>query len=153
METLGVTRARVPLPVLRGRRRVQAHEQLARSSSLGVVGATARLGPLNPNTCFASVTFIAPSRVHLASASACTPNSPVAPDANRCVLASRVLYFCASRFAPVNRNPLCRLRLTSGIQAAPFFFSSSRITRRSFFSSGSLRSCVYSRKALLIIVW
>ena len=50
------------------------------------------------------------------------------------------------------RNPLSRLRSASANQAAPFFFSSSRITRRSFFSSGSLRSCLYSRKALLIIV-
>ena len=32
----------------------------------------------------------------------------VAPDANRCVTVSRVLYFCASRFAPVNRRNVRR---------------------------------------------
>jgi hypothetical protein len=35
----------------------------------------------------------------------------VAPDANRCVTAFRVLYFCASRFAPVNRRNVGRRKL------------------------------------------
>ncbi len=39
-----------------------------------------------------------------------SPNSAVAPDANRCVLAFQALHFLASRFAPVNRKTLAVTR-------------------------------------------